>query len=191
MELQIKKVKINAKGIATVWYVQSQDNGKKPKLTHEGDAVVHDDFRNAVDELAPHYALLTGYASFARGLKIETLKTATSNFHVSGYSIGGKDEDEGIVITGHIIVNFSGKAVIVNSPFTRFNEGEETRYKFMDQLIECVQQIINEAREYINGKFKPEAQQQIQFPALEGGTIQLNNGNSETFVSEGGEMQTS
>lgn len=180
MELQIKKVKINSKGIPEVDYVELRDDGKNPEITHIGKGIAHDDFINAVKELAPHYALISGYASFTKGLKLDTLKGGVDNFKVSGYSIGGKEENQGITITGHVIVAFSGKACIVNSPFTMFDEGDETKYKFIDQLAEVVENIAMEARLYLEGKFKPEPQQELPFGE-----------NSGTVVTEGGELKQS
>lgn len=162
MDLKIKKVKIN-KGIPEIDYVELREDNKNPEVTHVGKGIAHDDFINAVSELAAHYALISGYASFTKGLKLNTLKSGVDNFKVSGYSIGGKEDNQGITITGHVIVAWSGKACIVNAPFTLFDESEETKYKFIDQLAEAVEKIEGEAKAYINGKFKPEAQQEIPF----------------------------
>lgn len=183
MELQIKKVKIDKKGIPEIDYVEVREDGKNPNIAHEGKGTAHDDLINAVRELAPHYALITGYAAFNKGLKLDSLKAGVDNFKVSGYSIGGQDEDEGITIMGHIIVPWSGKAVIINSPFQRFGEeeGNKAYYKFIDRLAEVVEKIVEEAILYIGGKFKPEAQQELVFPEAE-------TGNSNTVVSEGGEI---
>lgn len=182
MEIQIKRVKISNKGVPEIGYVEIWEDGKSPEVTHFGKAVAHDDLINALKELAPHYALITGYAHFTKGLRLETLKAGVDNFKVSGYTIGGKEENQGIVITGHVIVAFSGKACIVNSPFTMFDEGDETKYKFIDALAEVVEKISDESKLYIvDRKFKPEAQQELPF----------GEENSGTVITEGGELKQS
>lgn len=191
MELQIKSVKIDKKGIPEIGYIETREDGKNPHISHEGTGIAHDDFINAVGELAAHYALISGYASFSKGLKLDALKTGVSNFKPSGYSIGGKEGNEGVTITGHVIVSWSGKACIVNAPFTLFEEGDESKYKFIDNLVEVVEKIAGEARLYIGGKFKPEVQGQLPFEENktedEG---ESEKGNSGTTVSESGELQT-
>lgn len=194
MELQIKKVKIDAKGFPEINYVEVREDGKNPNINHDCPAIAHDDFINAVSELAAHYALITGYASFSKGLKLDALKTGVSAFKPSGYSIGGKEDNEGITITGHIIVSWSGKACIVNSPFLLFDEGDESKYKFIDDLAATVEKIANEAKEYIvNRKFKPEVKEPTmpELPFGEDGKIEGDlSGNLNTVVSESGELQS-
>lgn len=169
--MELTKVKIIQKKNAEILFRQKNDDGKTIKGTHESDGIPHPDFFTAMKSLRVHYAILTGYEQPKNVKKPEEHNTELiESFHVSGFSIHGKDEeDQAIIITGHRIHPISGKAIIINTPLTKLNEDEKTSYKFSEQLIEAVDQVKKEAKAYMGGKYEPTAQTALfdQKPELE------------------------
>lgn len=156
--IEIKNVKITKADRAVIVYKKSEVDGATSEVTENHHSKVHEDFKNALAQLAVHFGVLTGYIKSSDVKDPALYGKDVDSFHVSGYSIGGEDEDQGIVIKGYRILPGSGKAVILNSPFTRFNEGDETRYKHMDHLINLIENARDEATKYLGGKFAPEPQ---------------------------------
>ena len=87
----------------------------------------------------------------------------TEDLHVSSYAIGGPDDDRGIVISGHRILPNS-KALIMNTPFTRFEDSDNNGYKYIDELKDILDEIEAEIIQYLDGKHAPEAQTAMEFP---------------------------
>jgi hypothetical protein len=117
----------------------------------------------AFENCRVHLACLLGFVSVAKIKKIETPPLELiENFHVSGISIK-TGEDPGVVISGHVITPYK-KAGIINTPFTRFEEGEETAYKFTEDLFDKVQRVVAEVKEYLQkGKKADDPQQALPF----------------------------
>lgn len=166
--MQIKKVKLTKALRLEVSYKKEEADGSTSQVDEKHNSKAHDDFVTSMNSLRVHFGMLTGYLNPGEIRDPDVYMTNVDSFHVSGYSIGGEDEDQGIVITGHRILP-SGKAIILNSPFTRFNEDEATRYKHMDKLIARVEEVRSEAVKYLGGKFFKEPQQELLFnkPELE------------------------
>ena len=55
-----------------------------------------------------------------------------------------------MVISGHKLLP-DNKAVILNTPFRRFTESEQSRYVFMDDLQERLDRLDTEVRAYVDG----------------------------------------
>ena len=125
---------------------------------------VHPDCRNAFKALAIHLGLLCDYISTQQVKDISKYSTdLVDKFIVTGVSIGGADEERGIVLTGRKVTK-SGKHVILNSPFTRLEEAEGTAYRYVDDLNEKVQTVIEEAKAYMAGKRGEDPQGTLEFP---------------------------
>lgn len=164
MEIEIKKVKLDAQNRPLIIYYKLVDGKKSGRLVMDEAPVAHDDLVNAIAKLAPHYSIMSGYVAATKIKDIDKFaEPVVETFHPNGFSIGGKDEDQGIVITGNH--DMEGTSPInLNTPFRRFNQ-DEGRYKFMDQLILLVTYAKEEAKLYIDGKIKKDPQLELQMPA--------------------------
>ena len=154
MNIEIKSVKIKDSK-PFISYFQLDENGNhEAEQDYKKGPKCHEDFINKLNALAIHYALLTYYLNLGPIKKVENYDDKSQildSFKVGGFHIGGKDEDQGIVIVGHRILP-NGKAQILNSPFYRFNEDDATRYKFMDELQLALEDCKDEAKLYISGE---------------------------------------
>src|SRR5688572_6655917 len=117
-DLKILKVKLVKGGEKLVLSLHEEDN-----ITAENAKVCsnppHQDLIDAINALASHYALLLDYATEKNYKETKELENIT----VTGYSIGGKEDDQGIMIFGHRLTK-RGKAASCNTPFERFDEDE-------------------------------------------------------------------
>lgn len=161
--IQIKKVKIHSNQRGELKYKRVEGDGATSNVDKETpDKKVHKDFSDTLLALRVHFGILCGYITAKEVKDPKSYMHEIDSFHVSGFSVAGEEEDEGIVITGHRILKPSGKAIILNSPFTRFNEDDATRYKHMDALIEAVKEAKDEAVKYLGGKYEMEVQLALQ-----------------------------
>jgi hypothetical protein len=163
--MRLKKAKLKDDQLE-VTYTERLEDGSNKTVSETYDRKAHPDLIQAFKNLAIHLAILTGYVSVKQVKNIETPKEElTEGFHVSGISIKTGD-DEGVVISGHRKLE-TGKAVILNTPFQRYTENEESAYKYTDDLIERVNRANEEITAYLNGTKKGEdAQQALAFPEV-------------------------
>jgi hypothetical protein len=118
---------------------------------------VHPDLSNAVQSLAVHLAILCDFIEPKQSKDTDELE----KFTVTGYSIGGKEGEEGVTITG-MRKTKTGQKFSINSPFTRFEASEEARYLLMNDLQSKIDTIEGEVKKYLfDGK---QLQQSIEFP---------------------------
>lgn len=124
------------------------------KSTKDFDMDIHPDLKKSFEVMGSHLAVMCGYIMPE---DVEDIKTGVvDDFFVRAFSIS-KDES-GIVLTGYHL-NPEGQAVQLNTPFRRFEEANETRYIFMDDLIEKLEKAKEEVRKYIfEGKKADDAQ---------------------------------
>jgi hypothetical protein len=184
--MQVKKAKLNEDGL-TVILIERPQGRKERKTTHEDQTPVHKDLSQSFQNLAIHLAILTGYVSVKQVKNIETPKEELSEgFHVNGISVKSGD-DPGVVISGHRILD-NGKAVILNTPFTRFDEGEESAYKFQDDLQDKIERAEVEINGYLEGEKLGDDPQLALFDA-DATKLKLNAENIEDaeLVTEDGD----
>lgn len=118
--------------------------------------VAHEDLINALAKLKPHLAILSNYV---KQKDKDKDKADLSEFTVTGFSIGEKEGNEGVTITGHV-KTYRGKTMSLNTPFERFEGEESSRYGLMDDLIDILDEIKDEVIEYlVNGKKAPTPKQ--------------------------------
>lgn len=147
--MQVRKAKLNGDGLVII-YEEKPPGRKERNVTLTDKTPVHDDLKTSFQNLAIHLAILTGYVSVKQIKNIETPKPELfEGFHVNGISVKSGD-DPGVVISGHRILD-NGKAVILNTPFTRFEEGEESAYKFTDDLQAKINRAVGETSAYEDG----------------------------------------
>lgn len=148
---KVKKLKLK-NGFGLVLTYEKKSIGDKVDGNEKHDALIHSDLLNGIDSLAIHLAIMTGYVKPAQVEDIAMPSPELSaTFHVNGYSLGGNDDNQGIVVSGHHIVPGSGLAVILNTPFRRFDENLATRYPFMDDLQARIRVIESEIEQYLAG----------------------------------------
>lgn len=166
MNIEIKSVKIKDSKPLIAYFPLDENGEHKAEITYDKGPKCHEDFNKKLEALAVHFAILTGYINPSPIKAIEDFEDkhqTVESFKVSGFHIGGKDEDQGVVIVGHRILP-NGKAQILNSPFYRFNEDDASRYKFMDELQLALVDCEEEAKLYISGeKVYKELQGELQF----------------------------
>lgn len=153
---KIVKAKVKKGDFALITYTEHDG---KAKHTIEEKSPVHQDFKNAIAGLTPHFVLLCGLADSAEVKSIAKMPAEmTKDIAAYAYSIGGNDDDAGIVISGQKTLK-NGKVITINSPFTRFKEDEATAYKFIKDLAAAVEKVETEVAAYLdNGKRAPEPQ---------------------------------
>ncbi len=72
------------------------------------------------------------------------------SFLVTGFTIGGEGDHEGVVLTGRKVLK-SQKILNINTPFQKFIPGEfdEGVYDYLDQLRWAIDNVINEVNLFI------------------------------------------
>lgn len=146
VKLVTQKVRKEQKTTALVSYRKTLADGSHRDCEESGDAEVHPDFKKAMSALTVHLAVISEFVDLDH---VDNVTPAMiQDFSVTSYSIGGKEDNEGIVITGHKILS-TGKALGLNTPFTRFEE--EDGYVFMEHVINQLGIIEDEAKAYLDG----------------------------------------
>ncbi len=153
MNTEIKSVKIKDSKPVIVYFPLDENGEHQAEITYDKGPKCHPDFEKKLDELKSHAAMLTYFINPTSTKSIEDLagNEVVNSFDVSQFNIGGKDEDQGVVIVGYRKLP-NGKAFNFNTPFYKFNEGDESRYKFMDDLQLSLEDCKDEAIAYIKGE---------------------------------------
>ncbi|MCA9179780.1 MAG: hypothetical protein KDB14_35230 [Planctomycetales bacterium] len=142
------------------------------QCTIDGGNVVHDDFSAAMENLSIHGLLI------AEQIKLmpESAKTGTmyvdamgtqwpmrpaekailDDTKVTGYSLGGDDDDEGVVIILQRKMA-TGKVLNITTPFTKL-ASDEPEYQYTSELAEALAVVEREAVAYLEGKKAPNPQ---------------------------------
>lgn len=152
--MDIIKVRLHKtkKGNGLVLTYKKKDNSDDVDGTETHKAPIHKDCQDAIDALAIHLAVLTGYVNASKVEDIaEPAYELSDKFHINGYSLGGDADQgtDGVVISGHRTEG--GHATILNSPFRKFDEAPTSRYTFMDDLRARVNVIESEIAQYLDG----------------------------------------
>lgn len=167
MNIAINKAKLSVKqGTLDIHFIKTHPGNVKVPGNETWKEPWHDDLQKAFEDFAIHLAILADYIP-ADSVDIDDLDPITTeSFHVTSFSLGG-DDNEGIVISGHKISK-SGKAVILNTPFSRFTENEQSRYKYMDDVQEKVDTVLKEIVKFLDGsKRGTDTQGKLDFPKEE------------------------
>ncbi len=118
-------------------------------------ALIHSDLYKDIQALAPHLAMM---AFHVKENEVEDIanpdKALFDDFTVGSYSISGKDEKRGIIISGTL--RKAGKAHNFNTPFYRFEEPESGRYGLMDDLEAKLRVIEAGVAPYLEGSKRGE-----------------------------------
>lgn len=162
--MEISKVKIVEGETLCVVYTIVDGEGKKAKHTVDYETAVHPDLKAAFKKLDIHFGLLTESIDLTKVLDIGDFdKELIENIHTSSYSKKDKEDDPGIVLSGHKILK-NGKALIMNCPYTRFMEKEDSVYKYIDNLETVLGEVEDEVQSYLAGKHAEAPQIAMEFP---------------------------
>lgn len=130
-----------------------------PVETHS--AIVHGDLYNAIQALAPHLAIMAFHVKEVEDIAMPDPEIFSA-FSVGSYTISGKDEKRGLIISGTLRKH--GKAHNFNTPFYRFEEPESSRYQYMDDVVAKLRNIETETPLYLDGTKRGEpAQKEIPY----------------------------
>jgi len=163
-KLTIDKVRLIKKEFLKIGFSRIEVDGSTTSVSEDHKAPVHIDLKSRFKSLSPHLGLLCDYLSTRQIKDINNYDPElVESFIVTGISIGGGDDNDGIILSGYKLTK-SGRAIILNTPFTLIEEVEETRYRYMDSLMEKVKELIKEVELYLGGKRGEEPQGTLDFP---------------------------
>lgn len=147
MQTRIRKAKIKDDLLEAFWE-EIHEDGVIDECQKKGNHLIHQDLRDAFDRLRPHLAKL---CDLREG---DVIKKSIENVHeeafshikISGFTIGGEGEDEGVTISGR--KRFGGKSINLNSPFQKW-EDEYDPYMYADELSQAIEACVYEVEQYL------------------------------------------
>ncbi len=155
--IQIQKIEIGEKFV-TIQYAKPETRqgiSELLKTKRKFPFNIHDELKEALKNLVPHFALLTESTKL-KGIidGIERLKEIgeIEAIEVTGFELKRQGDSEGVIIYGHRKLK-DDRTVKFNTPFINFDV-EISDYDFVEQLNAHIDIAKQEAIEYINGKFK-------------------------------------
>lgn len=153
MKVTISGVKIKNRTATIEMTEKMEDGSERIHSSIKCDQLVHTDFITAMQRLKIHLVKLC-YLQEGKDMAIESFDQALHlvSFSISGISVGGSDENEGVTITGQQTLP-NGKILNLNSPFTKY-AGDSEDYAFGEDLALDVAALLHEADLYLNhGKY--------------------------------------
>ena len=139
----IKKIKITKNLTAEIAFVD-MSGIENDAYTFSSSAIIHQDFYNAMQALTEDFIRMTEQ------------DCEHNLITITGITTGGSDENQGATIVGQRLL--SGNRVLnLVAPFTKYEDmTKSTRINIANALVE--------AELFIEGKRKPDPQQEIEFP---------------------------
>lgn len=169
MNIIVKKASVKS-GIFLSYSYFMTEGDVKNKIATTSDAPIHDDLKNAFRNMIPFFAHVCEEITNEKLIKAaiqdpeEHLQRKEDDeedkvypllkYTVVGFEIGGKDESEGIIMTGYKWLD-RGDEVAFSSPLVRF----DSDYKFVAELTEAAETLKKEVFEYMQGKQAPRQNQ--------------------------------
>lgn len=155
---KIQKAKL-VNGCLEVEYTETQhESGNKVSDTikFSGGHKVHADLLATFDALTPHLMTLCEWCEFRDAEEHQD----KHRFSVTGFSIGGSDEHEGVTLIGR--KNLKSKKVLnLVTPFVKFDD-ETTDYDYAHELWGQVSAACREVEAYLDGKHEPTKQMTLE-----------------------------
>lgn len=147
-----------------VEYTKQESNTSKPaQCSEQHSDPPHDDLKKAFAALSIHAALLGEFVATTAVKDIQNPEAKLfKDFTVTGFTITGADDDEGVILTAHKTLK-SGKTLGFNTPVTRFEDSGNTAYAFSNKLSDAIDECKDRLRDYLNGTFAPDPQSSLQF----------------------------
>jgi hypothetical protein len=152
MSKKITKISFKESGQSgvSIGYTTFDAAGLKDKTTKECPHPPHIAFTAVMQKLVWHLLFLCEFNSEDKYAKFVTAENeARPEFRVCGVSISGEGDKEGVVITGYKTLS-NGLGFVFNTPNTKF---DQTEYKFVKELCAHLEELKQEADEYLGGKY--------------------------------------
>jgi hypothetical protein len=155
METIIKKAKIKdgCLIVELTEIIDTKDGTIYNDVVKTCGSVVHQDLQNAFDGLKLHLVKICDlrFADVIDRNEIGDFDMSLLNeYTITGFSIGGHDENEGVTIVGNKKLK-SGKVLNICAPFTKFWD-EFAPYELETFLRKSVDNCIDEVGKYLTGK---------------------------------------
>lgn len=155
---QILKAKILKGEKVNILYMRIENDMTFTKIGEEHNGKPHADLTNAFGAIAIHAALLAEFITLDKVKDINNPDhPKLKDFTISGFTIAGDDVEEGVIITGLKTLR-GGKKMVFNTPLTRFNDGSDNKYDYLDELKELVNKAKDQVLKYLDGLRAPDAQ---------------------------------
>lgn len=124
----------------------------------KGENLIHEDLRNAFEELKPHFAILDD--AFKLLPKVKTFEDkceheAMEVYSINGFKVQGSDDNVGYVLIGDKSVEHG--AIGFETPKVTSASG----YPYYSQLREAIEHVRNEVLQYMDGKCEIEDDGQL------------------------------
>lgn len=166
--LSIAKVNLNGKGFLTIILNKLESDSSSTAVTEEHkNRTAHPDLIECFNNLRIHFALLHESISIQQLKRIDDYNPdLVEKYHVTSIRIKEKNASEGYVISGYKTLSNGKTTPGFATPFTMKEEEESSRYKYMPELSEVVDELLTEVDLYRSGEKVGDAQQpELGFPA--------------------------
>jgi hypothetical protein len=129
--------------------------------SYAGHKLAHPDAIHAFELMRAHLAIICDQReAFEKSLQeLDDDLITIDKFKVTGYSIGGNGESEGVTLSGHKKLS-RGRVLNLNAPFTKYTD-ENDPYEYGDELSGTIAHASDEVNKYLDGKVAPSAQLEI------------------------------
>jgi hypothetical protein len=164
MKTIITKGKLLKGDKVEVEFIEKDDDGNPAECSKSKNSPPPaQSLRVAFSNLSIHAAIL---AEFINSSSINDIAAPEhpdlEKFSVSGFTIVGGEKMEGVILTGAKTLK-NGKALIFNTPITRFEDQSENAYDYTNDLLESIETARVEIQKYLDGHHATDPQQELPF----------------------------
>lgn len=118
---------------------------------------IHPNLDAALNGLRIHFACIMNLVNPKKIKDVRVVKPEMlEDFRINGFSVSTKGD--GVVLKG-MVKSYAGKWSALNTSLILFEQEETTRYLFMDQLIEDLDECKARIQKYLGGEEIGEAKQ--------------------------------
>lgn len=154
-ETKIKKASLK-EDVLEIEYEQIIDDPEQGPVINtfklNGGNKPHQDLKDSLKNLRFHAAMICEQVP----AKTKHEDGALEHYSVTGFSIGGSDENEGVTIIAQRKLA-SGQVLNLIAPFTKW----ESEYKHTTDLYPDVAIVLQECLNFLNGKYAPNPQLEL------------------------------
>lgn len=131
--------------------------------SYGGHQLAHPDALQAFDFMRGHIAIICDQREAHNKTlnEIEEDSEAISKFSVTGFSIGGSGDSEGVTLSGNRKLPRK-RMMNLPAPFTKYMDDNDP-YEYGDELSATIVHACDEVNKYLDGKIAPSAQPEIPF----------------------------
>ena len=175
--------------------ISGNDYSFTNEVTKKCASLVHDDLIIALKSLVPHLIKICDFKG-SDDINKDNIEYGLSEiflgYEITGFSIGGVDDNEGVTLIGQRKFD-SGKVLNIVTPFIKYTDED---YKFGDELASVIEGCIYEIEQYLFGDKFAVKQLEMDFNEKNESeatvTISDNDGNSATLeVDKKGKLKKS